>query len=226
MTDEVGWEEVTLEERDHAGPWPAFVDLFAATSLVVLVLFIVIASRYVRQTGDTVRVRELYEQLKRVEQGNRFIVREQKPDVLVILEEAVTFPVREWQLTELKDPAKQTLRSIDSLLKAPQFAGLVREIEILGHADRRGDAFDNWRLSAHRAVTVAEFMVDSLQRDPCAIVPAGRGAFYPRDPSVDPDKLAPTAREAAFARDRRIEVLLHPVVAGDPGLSHQQCRGR
>jgi outer membrane protein OmpA-like peptidoglycan-associated protein len=222
--EEAGWEEVSLDDRDHAGPWPAFMDLFVATSLILLVLFIVIAFRYVKQTGDIVRVRELYAELKKVEQGNRFLVREQKPDVLIILEEAVTFPVNEWRLSTLQQPAKQTLRRVDSLLRAPQFAGLVREVEVLGHADRRGDSFENWRLSAHRAVTVAEFMVDTLKRSPCEVVPSGRGAFFPRDTTVNPERLPTAARRAAYARDRRIEVLLHPVVAGEDSASRQGCR--
>jgi outer membrane protein OmpA-like peptidoglycan-associated protein len=146
--------------------------------------------------------------------------------VLIILEEAVTFPVNEWRLSTLQPPAKRTLRSVDSLLRAPEFAGLVREVEILGNADRRGDSFENWRLSAHRAVTVAEFMVDSLERNPCEIVPSGRGAFYPRDTTLNPDTLPPAARLAAYARDRRIEVLLHPVVAGEASPARHGCRPR
>lgn len=222
--EEAGWEEISLDDRDHAGPWPAFMDLFVATSLIVLVLFIVIAFRYVKQTGDIVRVHELYAELKKVEQGNRFSVQERKPDVLIILEEAVTFPKDKWELVTLQEPAKQTLRSIDSLLRRPEFRGLVREVEIFGHADRRGDRFNNWRLSANRAVTVAEYMVRVLGRRPCEIVPSGRGAFYPRDTILNPDTLPRGARDAAYARDRRIEVLLHPVVAGEDSASRQGCR--
>jgi outer membrane protein OmpA-like peptidoglycan-associated protein len=222
MSDEQEWEDAgSLEAGGHAGPWPAFVDLFAATTLVLLVFFVVIAYRYIGDVGDAVRVGELIQQLRQMERaGGQFEVRQQGPDVLLILEERVTFKTGQ---AILLDPARETLRDVATLLRREQFQGLVREIEILGHADRRGDPVANWRLSAERAVSVADFLVHSVSANPCTIIASGRGAYFPRDTALDVGGLSPQQRVAAFARDRRVEIVLHPAVTRDRAAGRTGC---
>jgi outer membrane protein OmpA-like peptidoglycan-associated protein len=198
------------------------VDLFAATSLILLVFFVVIAYRYVGDVSDTVRVKQLYEQLQGLEQrSGQFDVRQQGPDVLLVLEERVSFETGE---ATLLAPARSTLRSVLRLLKQPEFEGLIRETEVLGHADRRGDPFKNWLLSANRAVSVSRFLVDSLEMDPCIVIASGRGIYFPRDTTVRLDRLSPREQLEAYARDRRVEILLHPAVGRTRAAGRSGCR--
>lgn len=221
MSDEQEWEDAgSMEATGHAGPWPAFVDLFAATTLVLLVFFVVIAYRYIGDVGDAVRVNDLIAQLEQMEKGGQFDVQKQGPDVLLILEERVTFGTSR---SELLDPARGTLRDVIGVLREDRFKGLIREIEILGHADRRGDPVENWRLSANRAVSVADFLIRDVRENPCTIIASGRGAYFPRDSSLNVDALPPAARAAAYSRDRRVEILLHPAVTRDRALGRSGC---
>jgi outer membrane protein OmpA-like peptidoglycan-associated protein len=223
FTEQDEWEDAgSLESDGHVGPWPAFVDLFAATTLVLLVFFVVIASRYIGEVGDVVRVQQLYDQMEQLqEQGRGFTVEKQGADVLLVLEERVTFHTND---ADLLPPAREVLRQVADLLQRKQFNGLVREIEILGHADRRGDAFRNWQLSANRAVSVAQFLVDSIKVSPCTVIASGRGAYFPRDSALRPEILSGREQLEAYARDRRVEVLLHPVVAKDRSVGRSGCR--
>lgn len=222
MSDEQEWEDAgSIEASGHAGPWPAFVDLFAATTLVLLVFFVVMAYRYIGDVDVGVRVNELVERLEELERSTgQFEVQRQGADVLLILEEQVTFNTGEATLLPSAHP---TLRRVLGLVRGAEFDSLIREIEILGHADRRGDPVKNWRLSAERAVSVGDFLVQSLGENPCTIIASGRGAYFPRDSTVDVDALPPAARAAAYSRDRRVEILLHPAVTRDRALGRSGC---
>jgi outer membrane protein OmpA-like peptidoglycan-associated protein len=223
LAEQEEWEDAgSLESGGHVGPWPAFVDLFAATTLVLLVFFVVVAYRYIGEVGDVVRVRQLYDQLEELkQQGHGFTLQQQGADVLLVLEERVTFRTNE---ADILPPAREVLRQVTGLLQRDQFKGLVREIEILGHADRRGDAFRNWQLSARRAVSVAQFLVDSIKVSPCLVIASGRGAYFPRDSAIRPETLFGKEQLDAYARDRRVEVLLHPVVANQNSPGRNGCR--
>jgi outer membrane protein OmpA-like peptidoglycan-associated protein len=222
MSDQSEWEDAgSMEAGGHVGPWPAFVDLFAATTLVLLVFFVVIAYRYIGEVGDAVKVRQLVATLEEMKRsGGQFEVQKQGADVLLILEERVTFQTGQAVLLE---PAKETLREVVTILRRDKFKGLVREIEILGHADRRGDPVSNWRLSANRAVSVADFLVHSVGSNPCTIIASGRGAYFPRDTVVNIRALPPAQRQAEYARDRRVEIVLHPAVARDRETGRSGC---
>jgi outer membrane protein OmpA-like peptidoglycan-associated protein len=221
--EEGEWEDAgAIDSEGHGGPWPAFVDLFAATTLILLVFFAVIAYRYVDDVGDTVRVRQLYDQLQGMEaRSGQFAVQQQGPDVLLVLEERVSFQTGQ---AALLDPARHTLRQVLHLLDEREFEGLIREIEVLGHADRRGNAFKNWLLSANRAVSVSQFLVDSLGLSPCIVIASGRGAYFPRDTTVRPESLRGQAQLDAYARDRRVEILLHPAVGREKAVGRRGCR--
>ena len=222
-------ESGDLGDGGHIGPWPAFVDLFAATSLVFLVFFTIIAFRYVADASDGVRVKQLYERLKQLEKDrNGFSVRREGPDVLVTLEEHVAFPTGEFSISTLKDSARKVLRDVYRLVDGgtSEFKGLIREIDILGHADPRGDSLKNWQLSSDRAVSVAKFYVD-LGGDPCRIVPSGHGAYFPRDPTINPDTIRDRKRFlGVMASDRRIEVLLRPAMARMEPTVRRGCAAR
>ncbi|HET7463731.1 MAG TPA: OmpA family protein [Longimicrobium sp.] len=226
-----GWEE-----SPQAGPWPAFVDLFAATSLVLLVFFAVLATRYLRLEADDRVVRTQVDSLYSTLQGmardtGRFTVSRQGLDVLIVLEENVSFPRSHASLSEMKEEGRNRLRTIGGLVHGPMFKDLIHEVEVIGHADstqyhaRRGEspARTNWELSSARAAAVAQFLVDSLGFDPCQIISSGRGEYYPRDRSTPGAAAAPG--EDPLAPDRRVEILLHSRI-GDTSQMRPGCRAR
>ncbi|HET7233906.1 MAG TPA: OmpA family protein [Longimicrobium sp.] len=230
-TPEEGWETGT-----HAGPWPAFVDLFAATSLMLLVFFAVLATRYLRLESDDRVVRtqvdSLYHTLAGVARDSGgFTVKHQGLDVLIVLEEDVSFPRSRASLSEMKETGRDRLRAIGARVHGPGFAGLIHEVEVIGHADstqyhaRPGEppARTNWELSAARAAAVAQFLVDSLHFDPCRIISSGRGEYYPRNRSEA--GAPPPTGDDPLAPDRRVEILLHSVI-GDTSQQRPGCRAR
>ena len=82
------------------------------------------------------------------------------------------------------------------------------EINILieGHTDdvpfRKGSAIkDNWDLSVMRATSIARILLDNSQVDPTRITTAGRGEYFPVDPSDTPE---------ARRKNRRTEIILSP----------------
>ncbi|HEX8452770.1 MAG TPA: OmpA family protein [Longimicrobium sp.] len=208
---------------DHGGPWPAFTDLFAATSMIMLVFFVVMAFGYVQASGKGPEVDRLYAELNSLADRQRtFSVEKVGVDVLVILEENVTFPRNRSGLVDLKPQGRAALHSIGQVTRDARLGRLIREIEVVGHADRtqyaRRSALTNWGISTARAATVAEFMIDSVRLDPCSVIPSGRGEYFPRDTRQR------VRNDSTDARDRRIELLLHPVIPGSSSGGRPGCR--
>lgn len=223
-----------LGDASHPGPWPAFVDLFAATALIMLVFFAVLAARYVHvvRTSDSL-VQTKVASLEKTLQGSagpdsEFTVTRYGTTVLVVLEEDVSFPRGKARLNEMKAAGRNRLRDIAQLVKSQEYSGLVQEIQVVGHADSvpyhgragRPPEHSNWGLSAQRAAAVTEFLVDSMKWDPCRISASGRSDYYPRSasrvaaqPGIDP-----------LASDRRVEILLL-AVSTDPSQQRGGCRG-
>ncbi|MDB4912399.1 MAG: flagellar motor protein MotB [Gemmatimonadetes bacterium] len=230
----------------HVGPWPAFVDLFAASTLILLVFFLVMSFVFLKSRGNGVQIQQLKKELEALAQRDHqsFQVLQEGTDVLIVMEEKVTFPQNQSSLDSLRIDAREALRNIGCLIfdkeaaitqtcprvASPTIAGrfesLIREVEVVGHADRwkfrAGAGQTNWGLSAARAVTVAQFLVDSVGLNPCIIVPSGRGEFFPRDPRHQ----ATSSRDTLNALDRRIELLLHPKVVGHADAGRPGCRAR
>ncbi len=224
------------EGAGHAGPWPAFVDLFAATSLMLLVFFAVLASRYLRLEAEDRVVRTQVDSLHHTlsaiaRDSGGFSVKQQALDVLIVLEEDVSFPRNRASLGDMKREGRDRLRAIGGRVRRPEFNGLIHEVEVIGHADstqfrtRAGElpARTNWEISAARAAAVAQFLVDTMHFDPCSVISSGRGEYYPRDRSGTAAPAAPGAD--ALAPDRRVEILLHSVI-GDTSQRRPGCRGR
>lgn len=86
-----------------------------------------------------------------------------------------------------------------------QLAGVLRnqpEIDVLveGHTDTDGSADRNWTLSAERAISVAEILINNGM-DPRRVVPTGRAYYLP---------LVPNDTPANKALNRRVEIILTP----------------
>jgi chemotaxis protein MotB len=111
----------------------------------------------------------------------------------------------------IKPEGLEVLRRVGAVLKKAK----DRNIEVQGHTDnvpitgalaRRFPT--NWELSAARATNVARFLTEEAGIDPHQISAAGYSEYRPRDTNDT---------EAGRRRNRRIEILLGPVVpAGEP----------
>jgi outer membrane protein OmpA-like peptidoglycan-associated protein len=234
LRDDLEWEEA-VQGASHGGPWPAFVDLFAATALIVLVFFAVMAFQYLRlETDESVvrsQVTALRDSLTAISgKETGFSVDAQgQLAVLLTLEENVSFSSGKYSRADLQDSAKVLLAKVGGLIQS-RFSGLINEIEVVGHADRRpSDDPSNWVLSAARAATVAEFLIDTVPGlNPCIVVSSGRAEYYPRDRAglkILRDSLAPDQRDVPqdlLAPDRRVEILLRPVTS-DTTESRRGC---
>jgi flagellar motor protein MotB len=228
LRDDLEWEEA-VQGASHGGPWPAFVDLFAATALIVLVFFAVMAFQYLRlETDESVirsQVAALRDSLKAIsgEQRGFSVDPHGQLAVLLTLEENVSFPTGRFGREDLQDSAKVLLAEVGNLIQSKKFRGLINEIEVVGHADRRpSDDPSNWVLSAARAATVAEFLIDTVPGlNPCIVISSGRAEYYPRDRTslkIPQDSLA----QDSLAPDRRVEILLRPVTS-DTTESRRGC---
>jgi outer membrane protein OmpA-like peptidoglycan-associated protein len=221
-----------LEDRhgEGSGPWPAFADLLAATSLIFLILFAAIAVPAMGKANDAERRRST---LRRVEalltekvHDPRVTVQRVGDYLLVRIKEDATFPQREYELRLLKPAGKQILRDFGATLVSAGLDTLIDQVQVVGHASSEGSEEKNWMLSSARAATVSMFLIDSVHVPPCQISALGRSHFYPVD----------TARARAALRsndqtgdpaDRRIELEVRPRIPSDldQRRRREQCVG-
>jgi chemotaxis protein MotB len=89
-----------------------------------------------------------------------------------------------------------------------------KQIQVSGHTDnappseRIADKFpSNWELSTARAVNVTRFMAETAQVPAKRLVAAGYGEFHP---------IATNNTAEGRAKNRRIEILLTPLLEGKP----------
>lgn len=85
---------------------------------------------------------------------------------------------------------------------APELQGIANRIVIEGHTDKRPLArvgYDNWNLSADRAISVLRVMVNELGIPAERLAATGYGEFHPVDTGES---------EEALARNRRVEIVV------------------
>lgn len=111
---------------------------------------------------------------------------------------------------ELSSRGKEVLSRVGSILTDIG----ERQIQVSGHTDDSpiaepllGTFASNWELSAARAVNVVRHLEDTARIPGRRLVAAGYGQFHPVADNVD---------GAGRARNRRIEILLTPALAGKP----------
>jgi len=111
----------------------------------------------------------------------------------------------------LQENAKGAISRFATILNSPAAAGY--ELMVCGHADNqkvsattaaRGHK-DNWYLSAHRALSVAEAL-QQQKVNPKRIGAVGYGEYRP---------VAPNDNKADMAKNRRVEVLILPTTVTD-----------
>ncbi len=100
---------------------------------------------------------------------------------------------------DLSPNGKKVLDKVGGVLKTIS----DRQILVGGHTDKRAihtaQFPSNWELSAARAVNVVRYLQDTVGVDPAKLAAAGFGEFHPRSKNL--------------AKNRRIEILLTPIVA-------------
>jgi outer membrane protein OmpA-like peptidoglycan-associated protein len=205
-----------MSEDDRSAiddPWPAFSDILAASTLLFLILFAVVAvpalgrareGEQVRSTLiriDTTLSARLAQEPVSIDRTGDY--------VLVRIREDATFPVNRYELAVLRGEGKRILRRIGAELVTAGLIDSIDQVQVAGHTSREGSDELNWRLSASRATTVALFLIDSAGLSPCTVTALGRGKHYP----VNPDQARRTAD--ADEADRRIELEIRPIIPSD-----------
>jgi outer membrane protein OmpA-like peptidoglycan-associated protein len=195
----------------ETGPWPAFTDLLAATTLLFLILFAAIAVPAIQKAGDADArentLRQIQNAIDRSRKDRRVSVHRVGDYLLVRIEGDATFKQDRYELGDLKPEGKQILRDFGTLLRDDSL--LIDQVQVVGHTSSEGTRERNWILSASRAATVSLFLIDSVRISPCMVSALGRSRYYP----VDPER----ARHGGPAdeRDRRIELEIRPVLPRD-----------
>ena len=109
--------------------------------------------------------------------------------------------------TDLNERAVDTLQRFSSILNSPEAVGY--ELMVAGHTDNQrvtrsstinAGNFDNWYLSAHRAISVAaELVKNGVNRGRLGV------AGY-----ADQQPIASNATEAGRPQNRRVEIVILP----------------
>ncbi len=207
----LGREGVSHDDDLGSGDsvWPAFTDLFSATSLLMLaILASFVGLLLVESRGREQQRAILVKKLREVSESERLfrIDSTERQFVRLILPERATFERGQFKWSTLRPSGKGALASIAHALAKKEVVGLYRELQVEGHTDQDpydgGPDFTNWELSAARAAVVARYLVNALQMDPCTVSAVGRASYFPaRTVTVGTD-----ASEA----DRRIEIVIVP----------------
>jgi outer membrane protein OmpA-like peptidoglycan-associated protein len=195
--------------EDTDNPWPALSDLLAATTLIFLVLFAVIAVPALQAKGRVAQLNNTLDVIEESVKRDSFDVRRVGDYLLVTIKGDAIFPKNEFALPTLKPEGLTQLRRLALSLGRDGVTNKIDQIQIVGHTSREGGDESNLRLSAQRAATVAFFLIGEAHLPACEVTALGRGPFYPLNPASarvnpEPDPL-----------DRRIEIEIRPLVLGD-----------
>ena len=205
--------EFDFEESHVLFAWPAFVDLLAASVLVLLVLIAVVVVDARKEAGEGLKTwrRDLVAQLELAQSVSSSSFRVDTSahplDVRLVFAEEATFPRNKYTFDLLRPEAKTALNSISHILAKKGIYEYTKTIRVVGYTDtvpyrQQGIAFSNWELSAARAAAVARYLTESSSLNPCKVQAMGRGELYPI--RLHPGGAAETTRS------RRIEVWIEP----------------
>lgn len=104
---------------------------------------------------------------------------------------------------ELKFEAQSTFEKIANVLKDYEKTA----VHLVGHTDSSGSDAYNQKLSQQRAQTVASFLASRG-------VPSSRMVTWGRGES---EPIAPNDTEAGRARNRRVDIVIKPIIEGQEG---------
>jgi len=147
---------------------------------------------------------ELVEGLKQEISARQIQVEQVRDQLRVELVEEVLFDSGE---ATIKPAGLDVLRRVGLILKKAK----NRRIEVEGHTDNVPIGAElaqrfptNWELSTARATNVARFLQESVKIDPQLLSATGYSEYRPRAPNTTPE---------GRRKNRRIEILLGPVIA-------------
>jgi chemotaxis protein MotB len=162
------------------------------------------------------RVNELEEVLKKKDQatadlkkklqdalmgfeGKGLTITQKNGKVYVSMDESLLF---ESGKTAVQPKGVEALKHVAKVLEQNSDINVLIE----GHTDDvpmkgAGEIKDNWDLSVIRATSVTKIILQNSKTEPTRITSAGRGEFFPIDPSKTPE---------ARKKNRRTEIILTP----------------
>lgn len=201
------------DEQEGGGPWPAFADLLAATTLLFLILFAAVAVPALRGAGAEQARRNTLDiiesRIQPAEESDSTVVVDRIGDYLrVRIGGDATFPQNRYELAQLRAEGKEILHRIGQLLQQGEILDSIDQIQVVGHTSVEGSDELNWMLSASRAATVSLFLIDSVGIPSCRVSALGRSRYYPIDPGS-------AAEGGVNPDDRRIELEIRPIVPSD-----------
>lgn len=196
---------------ESGGPWPAFADLLAATTLLFLILFAAVAVPAIHKAGEAEArqstLRRLQTRISLAAHDRRVSVQRVGDYLLVRIQGDATFPRDRYELAQLKSEGKEILHAFGELLR--EDSADIDQVQVVGHTSSEGTEERNWVLSASRAATVSLFLIDSVHVPACQVAALGRSRFYPVDPA------RARSNTNVDERDRRIELEIRPVIPSD-----------
>src|SRR4051812_32209009 len=199
----------SFADESSGNPWPALSDLLAATTLIFLVLFAVIAVPALRARGQVAQRENTLDSIEAAVKRDLFEVRRVGDYLLLTIKGDAVFPRDDYDLGTLKPEGRNQLARLAATLSRDSVVRKIDQIQIVGHTSREGTDEHNLRLSSQRAATVALFLIDEAKLPACRVTALGRGPFYPVDPVRARTYSTPNPL------DRRIEIEIRPLVVGD-----------
>jgi outer membrane protein OmpA-like peptidoglycan-associated protein len=203
-------------DAGEGGPWPAFADLLAATTLLFLILFTVGALPAIVQAKRLGQVKltidTLSYSLQQEATKNKYEVQRYPDRLLIRIKGDATFPKDASAIDSLSPEGRAILSVLAATLNRKGLLNKIEQIEVAGHTSSEGSVDHNWTLSAARASSVALFLIEK-GLSACKVTALGRGSYFP----VDTTKARlPEGRP----EDRRIEIEIRPA-AGEGGGSEK-----
>jgi chemotaxis protein MotB len=124
----------------------------------------------------------------------------------ILINESLVFEFDSFAVKKEAKPLLDALgRAFASVLADPDVRANIDTILIQGHTDPRGSQLHNWDLSAKRATAVLDYLLETNKPLADSYGSYFAAAAYSKYRPVDPAQT-----DAAFARNRRIEVAVMP----------------
>src|SRR5215218_10478067 len=136
---------------EQGGPWPAFADLLAATTLLFLILFAAVAVPAIRRAGQADAQKNTLRRIERElapARGDTTVSVLRVGDYLLVrIKGEATFPQDRHELADLKPAGKRILREFGAVLSRGSLLADIDQVQVVGHTSSEGGEERNWQLS-------------------------------------------------------------------------------
>jgi outer membrane protein OmpA-like peptidoglycan-associated protein len=137
------------------GVWPAFSDLLAATTLLFVVLFAVIAVPSIKIGVDAkatqLRLDALYARFQAREKNDEFVTTRLVDHLRITIGETSVWKTGQFTLRQMDSSGRETLLELAAVLNAKEVRDSIDQIHVVGHTSSEGSDAVNWDLSSKRA---------------------------------------------------------------------------